>query len=73
MTDMEVSPDFVSMRACAYLSVIFQHVLNLMFQAEEAVRNRPAGRWINGHVQGLLHLLTPDILGTIGLNWTEAK
>lgn len=34
MTDME----FVSVQACVYLAVIFQHIFNLVLQTEEAVR-----------------------------------
>ncbi len=61
------------MQAHTYRAVILDHILNLVFQAEEAVRSRPAGWWMNGHVQAVLHLLTLDNLGTIRLNWTEEK
>lgn len=53
-----------------YLAVVFQHVFNLVLQSEVAVRRRPAGWWVDGHVQVLLHLLTLDNLGTIRLNLT---
>lgn len=73
MTEMERSLELVSVQACVYLAIIFQRVFNLVLQTEEAVRSRPAGWWINSHVQILLHLLTVDNLGTIGLNWTGEK
>lgn len=55
-------------QASAYLSVVSQHVLYLVLQAEEAVGKRPAGRRLDGHVQVLVLFLTLDNLGAIGLN-----
>lgn len=59
--------------ACLYLSIVFQPVLNLILQAVEAVRGRPAGRRTDTDVQAVLHLLATNDLGTVRLNWTREK
>ena len=44
-----------------------------MLQPEEAVRSGPGRRRLDGHIQGLLQLLTLDVLGTVWLNCAEGK
>lgn len=63
----------VSERSYTYAAVVPEHVLDLVLQAEEAVRSGPAGRRTDGHVQLLTHLLTPDNVGTVGDNCNGTK
>lgn len=60
-------------RLSVYPAVVFQHVFDLVFQAEEAVGGRPAGRRGNSHAQVLFPLLTRHDLRTIGFDWTEER